>query len=60
MLEVIINGNGASTGDGLTVWNGTVGTNQSCTISQGAWHHVAVSRQSGVVTFYADGNSGRN
>lgn len=54
-VEFMLNGNGASTGDGLTVWNGTTGQTQSCTISQGAWHHIAVARQSGVATFYVDG-----
>jgi hypothetical protein len=56
-VEFMLNGNGASTGDGLTVWNGTTGQTQSCTISQGAWHHIAVARQSGVATFYVDGSS---
>ena len=56
-IEFMINGGGANTGDAMGVWNGSVWQGQLCTISQGAWHHVAVSRQSGVITFYLDGNS---
>ena len=56
-VEFLINGSGANTGDALGVWNGSTDKYQSCTISQGAWHHIAVSRQSGVITFYLDGSS---
>lgn len=57
-FEFGLNGDGTTTGTGLYIYTSAKGAadNVSASISQGAWHHVAVCRASGTVRFYLDGN----
>lgn len=48
-------GDASTTGTGLGLWNGTNSASATATISQSAWHHVAVTRYAGNLRFFLDG-----
>lgn len=57
-FELSIAGDSGTTGTGLYIYTSAKGSVDSvaASISQGAWHHVAVCRSSGTVRFYLDGS----
>ena len=57
-FEFNVTGDASTTGVGLSIYTSAKGSTDSvsASISQGAWHHVAVCRASGTVRFYLDGN----